>query len=167
MNHVEIHWDIEAIKNIKIAAEDNPYVGFDTVANDTESYKHLISAGVHRGLPDCFDLDIFEKEFDWLDNKSYAVLKMVPGSILPLHRDRYSYFSQQNNITDLDQIVRVIVFLEDQKIGHILQIENQEVNAWRAGDYVYWHGKKMHMAANLGNEDRFTLQITGIINNQI
>lgn len=164
MKNISPHWNIEYIKGLNIEQAPNPIIGFEPEANlNLDRYAGLVSAGVHRGLPDCFDLEILNHEFKWIDHKGYAIHRMLPGSILPLHRDKYSFYSNQYNITDFETIVRVIVFLEDHKLGHILQIEGTPVKEWKAGDYVYWTGKKAHMAANFGNHDRYTLQITGVV----
>lgn len=164
MNNIQLTWSIEDIINLNIEQAPDPTIGFDLVdGSNANSYSNIISAGVYRGLPDFFDKSVLEKEFNWINNKGYAIHKMLPGSILPLHIDKYAYFSRQHNIMDFDKIVRVIIFLEDHKLGHILQIEDTPVQEWKAGDYVYWYGKKAHLAANFGTEARYTLQITGII----
>ena len=38
---------------------------------------------------------------------------------------------------------------------------NEPIVNWKSGDYFIWGGKVPHMAANIGVEDRYTLQITG------
>jgi|TARA_R100000027_G_scaffold65081_1_gene59219 hypothetical protein len=165
MKHIEPSWNIDQIKLLDIEQQPYPSIGFESESGvNLEQYKQLMSAGVLRELPSCFDKDQLESEFDWIDHKAYAIHKMLPGTILPLHRDKYSYYSTRFDIKDFDNIVRVIVFLEDHRIGHVLQIEGTEVKEWRAGDYVSWRGKKAHLAANFGNSDRYTLQVTGIAN---
>jgi hypothetical protein len=164
MNYIDPHWDIDKLKTINIVNAPAPEVGYSTEEGiNLEKYQSLVSAGVHRGLPKCFNLDVFEETFNWINYKSYAVHKMEPGSILPLHKDKYSYYSTQYNIIDFNKIVRVIVFLEDYELGHILQIEDTPVTEWKAGNWVSWSGKKTHLAANFGCHNRYTLQITGLI----
>lgn len=164
MKHIRCHWSKDDLLSLNVDQVPDPSVGYHTEDGlNLEKYENIISAGVSRNLPIFFDKDILETEFNWISDKHYAVHKMIPGSILPLHRDKYSYFSSKLNITDFDKIVRVIIFLEDHKIGHILQVENCPVGYWKAGDYVLWQGKKAHLAANFGNEDRYSLQITGIL----
>ena len=38
----------------------------------------------------------------------------------------------------------------------------EPVVGWRAGQVVEWQYDTPHMAANIGLEDRYTLQITGV-----
>lgn len=83
--------------------------------------------------------------------------------ILPYHHDKYGfYFSKHKELT-VDNIRRIIVFLEDWRCGHISEIAGESHNNWKAGDWISWAGSTAHMAANLGPYDRYTLQITGII----
>ncbi len=54
-----------------------------------------------------------------------------------------------------------MLLLEDWKPGHYLEVEGKPYVNWRAGDTVEWVYNTPHMAANVGLEDRYTLQITG------
>jgi len=51
--------------------------------------------------------------------------------------------------------------LEDWKPGHYLEVNGKPYVNWQAGDTVEWAYDTPHMAANIGLEDRYTLQITG------
>jgi len=51
--------------------------------------------------------------------------------------------------------------LEDWKSGHYFEGMGNPVTQWRAGDAVEWDYDTPHMAANIGLEPRYTLQITG------
>ena len=90
-----------------------------------------------------------------------AVNKLTPGQILPYHTDKYKTYKERNGITEQDEIVRIIVFLHEQKAGHQLWIEDK-VCVGPAGSYFGWEKGVEHMAANLGSEDRYILQVTGI-----
>ena len=90
-----------------------------------------------------------------------AVNKLTPGQILPYHTDKYQTYKTRNNITEQDEIVRIIDFLHDQKAGHQLWIEDN-ICVGPAGSYFGWGKGVEHMAANLGNDDRYILQVTGI-----
>ena len=54
-----------------------------------------------------------------------------------------------------------MVFLEDWRSGHIMEVDDQQLTGWKAGDWVGWRYDTPHLAANLGTTDRYTLQITG------
>lgn len=99
--------------------------------------------------------------FEWLTDINYAVHKIYPGQVLPYHKDHYIRYKEIYGITNSDSIERIILFLENWKIGQILGIEDTIISNWNAGDWVSWQGETVHMAANLGHEIRYTLQITG------
>jgi hypothetical protein len=99
-----------------------------------------------------------------LSNCTYAFHKITPGNFLAMHSDYYAYFKKNNNIVDSDRIKRIIIFLEDGHPGHILIVNNVCYINWKKGAYASWVGSDPHLAANLGICDRYTLQITGVIN---
>lgn len=86
--------------------------------------------------------------------------RMGTGVILPVHKDTYAKYRQIFNVR-LKDCVRVVVYLEDWKSGHISEINGVPITNWRAGDYVFWKSDTPHLAANIGTEKRFTLQLTG------
>jgi hypothetical protein len=56
-----------------------------------------------------------------------------------------------------------LVFLEDWKSGHYFEANNQSFTHWQAMDYVMWSNDTPHLGGNLGDEARYTVQITGTI----
>jgi hypothetical protein len=87
---------------------------------------------------------------------------MSTGTILPTHGDLYLRYVDLFNLKGQEQrIRRAIVFLEDWKPGHYFEGNNDAKVNWRAGDVVEWCYDAPHLAANLGLEPRYTLQITG------
>jgi hypothetical protein len=162
---IEVCWNIQLAESLTYLHPEDATVGFTFIdEKDLNRYNGIISADISRGFPNFVKFDTIEENFKWLSNKSYALSKMFPGNILPYHIDRYSYFKSSNNLNSSESIIRAIVFLEDQKPGHILEIEGNRINDWKAGDWVSWVNNTSHLAANLGHENRYTLQITGIIN---
>jgi hypothetical protein len=99
--------------------------------------------------------------FEW-DHVTLSFFRMKTSNILPMHKDYYNKYSELYNIKDRNLIIRAIVFLEDWKSGHCFEIDNTPITQWRAGDWVSWLFDTPHMAANIGVEDRYTLQITGV-----
>lgn len=101
-----------------------------------------------------------EKKFD-LKNKTSCIYCMTPGTIMPEHRDFYKKYKSLYNLKKVNNIVRIVVFLEDWKSGHYFEIEDMPIVNWKRGDYIMWKNDTPHMAANIGRENRYTLQITG------
>lgn len=91
----------------------------------------------------------------------WSVYCMRPGDVLPPHRDTYNRFRQVHNITNTQDIVRYVIFLEPWRSGHYFEIAEQPLLPWQAGTWVCWHGDVAHAAANVGKELRYTLQLTG------
>jgi hypothetical protein len=121
------------------------------------------------------ELHVVKEPYEWmkyitdyfpnLGNFSFCFSKFKPGTYFPMHIDRYGFYANHYNILDLSQLYRYVIFLEDSKPGHILQVGNQVLAGWSRGQCVGWQNDTEHLAANLGLEDRYTLQITGTIKN--
>lgn len=100
--------------------------------------------------------------FTDLTNINFCFSRFDPGTYFPMHVDRYGFYSKIHNVTDLDQIRRYILFLEDAAPGHFLQVGTTMYHSWPRGLCVGWSNNTPHLAANLGLKDRYTLQITGL-----
>jgi len=160
--HIIPFWKDQDIYNIEFITPTQSTVGFELENKyDLELYNSRITANIFRGLPNFLDEISTHSSFQQIKNKVYAVHEMIPGSLLPLHRDKYSFFKKINEIENENEIIRIIVFLQDKMPGHLLEIDNCSVTNWVAGDWVKWRGTALHLAANLGNSNRYTLQITG------
>ena len=94
---------------------------------------------------------------------SWSFYRMAPGCVLPAHRDTYDRFKLIHGLENTHSVVRTIVFLEDWASGHYLEMNGTPVTEWRAGDWVSWHNDFLHLAANMGRTDRYTLQLTGTV----
>jgi hypothetical protein len=90
--------------------------------------------------------------------------RMTTGTVLPVHSDLYRRYIELFALAGQEtSIRRALVLLEDWKSGHYLEADNKPVVDWKAGQVVEWQYDTPHAAANLGLEDRYTLQITGHI----
>jgi hypothetical protein len=157
---------------------DNEFKSLDYVNeefNDTDSVKNWINIGYsNKFTGDMCDMrspqpswnskfiEYFE-QFGWKDiGTSYY--RMMPGTVLPTHSDLYlKYIDLFNLHGKEDTIRRAIVFLEDWKPGHYFEGCGKPTVEWSAGDCVVWAYDAPHLAANVGVDPRYTLQITGHI----
>lgn len=90
--------------------------------------------------------------------------RMNTGTILPTHSDLYVKYINLFHLHGQEhRIRRAIVFLEDWRPGHYAEYMGSSFVDWKAGAVVEWAYDTPHMAANLGLEPRYTLQITGWI----
>lgn len=101
----------------------------------------------------------FEGKFG-LKNQTYNFYKLDTFEIMPPHSDHYNTYVRLYE-ADRSKVFRVLVMLEDWKPGHYLEINGKGYVNWRAGDYYVWNNDTPHAAANIGNQPRYTLQITG------
>ena len=140
--------------------------------NDADALEHWKDLGFsqQKFTGDLYDMrnskpdwiDPFRKVFPW-NNFSWSVYRMGPGTVLPSHSDTYAKFRELNSVDDPNTIWRAVVFLENWQSGHYFEIDNRPMPYWKAGNYVVWQNAVKHLAANIGETDRYTLQITGTI----
>ena len=103
----------------------------------------------------------FDKIFN-LKNMTYNFYKMQQLEIMPEHVDHFQTYMKMFD-AKYENVTRILVMLEDWKPGHYLEIDGVGVVNWVAGDYFMWESDVPHAAANIGTEDRYTLQITGTV----
>lgn len=124
------------------------------------------AATVHQ----CFDTDCprwahtIKDMFPWLQHKLVTINKLEPGSFIPPHRDMFYRLREVTTDTDVGNKVpvRINVLLQDKKYGHFIDIDNVALSDYRKGDYVYIYQKVIHSVVNVGFENRYTLQVTGL-----
>lgn len=105
----------------------------------------------------------FYKAQGWKDI-GLAYYRMKTGTVMPTHSDLYKRYIEVFNLQGKEKTInRALVFLEDWKPGHYLEVMGTPIVDWTAGTVVEWVYDTPHMAANIGLEDRYTLQITGHI----
>ena len=160
---IPVFWDTEY--------QDLDYI--NESFNDTE----LLTKWTELGYPDRFTGDMcdmrhrqpawntqFVDHFTakgWKDiGTSYY--RMNTGTVLPTHGDLYKRYVEIFRLQGQEtRIYRAIVFLQDWQPGHYAEYEAKPFVNWSAGDVVEWCYDTEHMAANLGLDPRYTLQITG------
>jgi hypothetical protein len=115
----------------------------------------------YKGLPEwCYNIKSnIETELNISDG-AMCLYCMSPGTIMPEHKDTYPKYKELHNIKDLGKICRVLIFLSDWKSGHYFEVDDHPIVDWKRGDYCMWFGDTPHIAANIGRENRYTLQIT-------
>lgn len=97
-----------------------------------------------------------------LDHAIVAVHRQDVGQVLPWHRDRF-FMLRRLYPDDTREIWRFLVFLEDWKLGHLLQVGDSMLHHWQRGDVVVWRPGTMHLAANVGLEKKWTCNVTGFL----
>lgn len=159
--HVDSWWD-DSFKhlNYEIPELTNTY---DIIEWDKQGFSGFKYGGgiynMKNHLPDY--AKPFLSLFNWKNvSLQFFILKTMWA--VPPHSDGYPGYLKRNNIDNINHVCRAVVFLEDWKSGHYLEVDGNPIVDWQAGDWVWWRGDTPHYAANIGLENRYTLQITGI-----
>jgi hypothetical protein len=161
--NLEVFWDDE-FKQLDYANE---------TFNDPDNLKKWTALGfLNRFTGDMCDMrspqptwnDRFIQHFaelGWQDiGTSYY--RMMPGTILPTHGDLYKKYVSLFGLEGRETTIRrAIIFLEDWKSGHYFEGQSTPLAPWKAGQVIEWDYDTPHMAANIGEEPRYTVQITG------
>ena len=98
-----------------------------------------------------------------IDVISVSVIKQEPGNIIPKHRDMF-YKITSNYPNRTDTTVRANIFLEDWKSGHYLEFDEEPCIHWKANEGYIINKEVIHLSANAGLEDKYTLQVSGFYN---
>lgn len=111
------------------------------------------------------DVIDFDKLGSMLGIKVFTVatIKQKPGNVLPWHSDNFYKIIEEYPTIDKEKIVRANIFIEDWKIGHILQIEKNVVSNWKKGQGYIWSSGIYHLSGNLGFDNKYTLQVSGLL----
>lgn len=158
--HIDPWWD-ESFKSL-----DYEYYPIKNTWDEerwiSEGYKNVTLNGALYGMPNPMPeyAQPFLTMFAW-QNVGISFFRMSTLDMLPTHQDHYTSYVKKFNIVDLNSIWRCVVFLEDWKSGHYLEIDGRPWMPWRKGDWVVWNYSVPHFAGNFGTEPRYTLQITG------
>jgi hypothetical protein len=157
------NWDISVFNDVAWCAQ--PF-------NDSKQYSKWVNEGYPKDNTIGVWIDITSREFpevikdtfgnwDNLNDIGLTVYKMSTAEILPIHFDIYSYYKKIFKLGPDIDIFRTIVMLDDWRSGHYFEIDGQAFSGWKAGDWFTWANDTPHMAANIGVDPRYTLQITG------
>ena len=91
-----------------------------------------------------------------------STIMQPPGNVIPLHRDTF-YKIKTQYPDNTKTIVRCNIYLEDWKAGHFLQYNNDIDTHWKQGDGHMWDESVLHIGANAGMENKYTLQVSGFL----
>ena len=98
----------------------------------------------------------------WVQQHTLFVVAL-PGMAMPPHRD------VQQNLRDahpVDLIRRRQIFVEDWRSGHYFEVNGRVFTGWSAGDWVEFSIDELHMGGNIGNTNRYTVQVSGALNTE-
>jgi hypothetical protein len=102
-----------------------------------------------------------------MDIVTVSSILQPPGNIIALHRD--TFFQIKKRYPEDERLkVRANIYLEDWKIGHMIQYQDinnsntwKTSDNWKAGYGFLWSSDVLHLSANAGMKDKYTLQLSG------
>jgi len=109
--------------------------------------------------PNQIDFDTIGKQLN-MEVITVSSILQPPGCVIPWHRD--TFFQIGKRYPDRKDLkVRANIYLEDWKMGHFLQYDDTVVTHWKSGDGFIWDSGVLHLGANAGMQNKYTLQVSG------
>ncbi len=108
------------------------------------------------------DYDILGNQVG-IDLYTVSVIKQKPGNCIPLHIDSF-YKLRQQKLDHIGDPVRANIYVEDWKLGHILQFGNELKWNWKKNTGWIFNEHVPHLSGNCGMENKYTLQLSGFLN---
>lgn len=109
-------------------------------------------------------------QFDFVEYNTVTINKLTPGCFIPPHKDKFyrlNKFLVDNNLqSDKYTMKRYNIFLQNYQFGHILELDGNVCTNYKQGDFTIIHQNVMHSVANLTHNNRYTMQITGVVNSE-
>lgn len=171
------------LKNVKLDIDYAPILAADYESHEGSCIKHQVYelTDIHEqfgGFPESYvlantrinqlwwtadqlDFDEIGRQLN-MDVITVSSIRQHPGCVIPWHRDTFYQINQR--FPDRKELkVRANIFMEDWKIGHMIQYDDTIVSHWKQGEGLLWDSEILHLGANAGMQDKFTLQISGFL----
>ena len=169
---ISIDYDFSSLLDIDWNDHLTHYISFKKVEN-TETMKRFGSypstltddnTYIYQKFFDAdeVDLALLQKQTN-LTIHSISIIKQVPGTMIPIHHDHF-YKLRQKYPNEADRAVRANIFLQDWIWGHFFQIDDQSISNWKQNTGFIFDNKVIHSSANASFLDKYTLQLTGFLN---
>lgn len=171
------------IKDIKLNYDFSVFLNADYNQHEGSCIKHQVHelTDIHDkfgGFPKTYKYDNTLIHQLWWDNTqidfndiglqlgmevvTVSSIVQPPGCTIPLHRDTFFQINKRcPNRKELK--VRANIYLEDWKTGHFIQYDDVVGTHWHAGEGFLWDSEVLHLGANAGMEDKYTLQVSGFL----
>ena len=166
--HLDLSFITDGMLDSTEFKERNP-IGFTWKELDMpEPSEPITNAVVHQSFElDCPDWAHQVKAMfsDKLTAAQVTINLVKPGQFIPPHRDAFIKLHRQaklsNTLVDNLVPIRVNVFLQDHKLGHFFEMDGEVCMNYKKGDFAIIHQGAIHSVINIGNTNRYTLQVSG------
>lgn len=175
------------IKPINIDYNLDMFVNADYTVHSGSCISHQVHelTDIHEqfgGFPDSYDLgNTLIRQLWWTREQvdfeelgtqlgmeviTVSSILQPPGNVIPVHRDTFFQIKKVfPNDTRLK--VRANMYLEDWHVGEYIQYQKDKEwhnsTHWKAGEGWLWDSSHLHLSANAGMCNKYTLQISGFL----
>lgn len=171
------------LKPVNIKLNFEPFLTADYSVHRGSCIKHQVHElqDIHQkfdGFPDTY---VFENtmihqlwwsrddtDFDLIGDQlgmevvTISSILQPPGCTIPWHRDTF-YKIKQLHPDRKELKVRANIYLEDWRMGHFIQYEDTVHTHWQQGQGWLWDDTVLHLGANAGMQNKYTLQVSGFL----
>jgi len=147
--------------NHKEQLDTHKKFGFDTIPKSYNKHNTIIYQKIFTA--DEIDFSQFQEQLQ-IEPVTVSFIKIKPGNVIPIHVDTFYLIKKKYPHRVKEKIVRANIFLDDWRWGHFLQIEDEIKTHWSKNSGYIWDEGVIHIAANCGLHDRYTLQVSGFYN---
>ena len=173
------------IKKTKIDYNLDVFLNADYTVHSGSCISHQVHelTDVHErfgGFPDTYDMgntlirqlwwNNEQVDYDNLGNQlgmeviTVSSILQPPGNVVPVHRDTFFQINKRFP-NDARLKVRANMYLQDWSVGEFIQYEDDDAwhnsTHWSAGEGYIWDHNHLHVSANAGMKDKYTLQVSG------
>lgn len=177
------------LKKVKLNYDFNIFLNADYSQHygSCISYQKREQDDIHnnlgKGFPKSYHEDNTRIQQLWFDNNqvnyteignqlgmeviTVSTILQPPGNVITLHRDTFFQINKKFP-SDPRTKVRANIYLQDWEVGHIIQYKDlneewQTNTHWTQGEGFLWDSNILHIGANIGLKDKYTLQISGFL----
>ena len=173
---------INMLKKVHLIIDYNRFMNCE-YPEESSCIKHQVDelTDIHQqygGFPDSYSLENTkikqrwwnESEIDFKDIGSQLSMDVItvssilqpPGNVIPWHRDTF-YQIKQRYPNREDTMGRANIYLEDWKMGQLIQFQEEVDTHWKSGEGWLWDSSILHLGANAGMQSKYTLQVSGFL----
>lgn len=93
---------------------------------------------------------------------SYNFIKITPGHMLVWHYDTYATLVHRKNLSleHAEKIKRSVIMMNDWDVGQVIQIGDELLGHWTAGDVYTWESFAWHGTCNFGRSEIIAMQVS-------
>ena len=171
------------IKQLKLNYDMSVFLNADYTQHEGSCIKHQVheltdihekfggfpeTYGYHNTLIHQLSWNNAQVDFDNIGQQlgmeivTVSSIQQPPGCVIPWHRDTFFQINKKYP-SRTETKVRANIHSEDWKMGHFIQYDDTVFTHWSVGDTLLWDSEVLHLGANAGMQNKYTLQVSGFL----